>query len=724
MGKTTVTSTTAIGICSSNIGIPPYQRKGGKWKEEKSKKKVLFLSSVANNFPIGSFVIHAELNSTEEFLMDGQQRRETLDEMLRIRPILDILCIKFGQDIVDFEDKFLLFLTEFFYKADELGTFDPMTPGVKKIVQLRKKYGKRTTMKGHKIYPFEKIFTHKRILGNPYINSDGSIKSEDLIKKLIDCDKDSSINALPLDTEDEKKEYAAAILEKLGISAFLPFKLTGKMTPAQSTLKSKNSVINRLSISSVEIKEVCSLLNQFHMMVSGCHLGKITFTADVNEDSTEYELPTIFRLINDGGEKMHIIELLASAPRWIGSNSQFSIDPSTADFISDIISSLKKDTTTPTNKWLVCASYARAIDELNKDTGNQYKMPSLLFSPLSDFGPKEYEIGFRMRSLFKFHSVTDKDWQRLYEIEKTDYFWTHLNELSELSTIFQLLGEDPYFKQMRRWGWSITDQILRNRTRSSRDTVGMLAALRILFLRNPGITTGSNWTLKKKFILPARKWFDYFVYHNIGSMVFSAPGADGKMKTHLDKLRDDNTWVPSVSKADWKELIEALLNDGKDRLGEDYTHSDKSPKDKSADWADWTRLLLAHIYTINHLWCPDDTVKYHVDHIIPRDLWETYYSSDPDNTHHCHNFANLMFLDATANENKNNKTLEEVWSDLHTRNFITKYGGIEGSKDKFRDFSQPISEDTHMKIVNERKTLLKDSFIDNRQAFLMNEEWW
>jgi len=722
MAKTTVTSDTAIGICTADIGIPPYQRAGGKWKDNNSHKKILFLSSVLNEFPVGAVVIHAEKNTDEQFLMDGQQRREAFDEMLRIRPLLDIICGKFTQDPAEFGAKYVEFLTTHFYEADELGPFDPLTPGIKTIIQLREAYGKRTSSSGHKIYPFERIFLNPtRIIGNPYLSADGSFKGEDLITKLISCHTDTAIKGMPLDDDDEKMAYAEAVLDKIGITGFKPF--AGTQPVDVRLQKSKDAVINTLSTSSVKIKDVASLLHQFFQKISGCNVGKIIFTADENEEGTEYELPTIFRLINDGGEDMHATELLASAPRWIGTNAQFALHASVKPFISTIIAELKKDHSTPTSKWFVCASFAKAIDELNEATGDKYKRAGLLFEPYTTFGPKQYETGFRMLSLFHYHSVTDKDWLSLYKINKTDDAWTKISELSELNTIFQLMGEDLYFKQMGRWGWPIASKIIRGRGRSSRDTVGMLAALRILFLRVPGLTTGSNWTKKKKFILPARKWFDHFVFKNIGSMVFAAPGADAKMKGMLNEMKNDSTLVPSVTRTEWEELIDRLLDEGKDNTTEDYTHSAALPKAVGADWADWTRLLLAHIYTITRNLCPDDTVNYHVDHIIPKDLWQDYCNADPNNVNHCHNFANLIFLDEAANLQKSNKKLSEVWTNVHTRNFIHKFGGIENTEDKFNEYSEPIAADTHSKLATERKVLLKDKFIEMRANYLTEEEW-
>jgi hypothetical protein len=723
VAKSVVLSDTAIGICTSDIGIPPYQRKGGQWKENSSHKKILFLSSVLNEFPVGAVVIHAEKNSTEQFLMDGQQRREVFNEMLAIRPLLDLLCGKFGNDPADFETQYTEFLQEKFYETDELGGFDPLTPGIKIIVQLRKAYGKRTTQvsTGNKTYPFEKHFINEsRINANPYVvNADKSFKGEKLIQGLIDCHNNAVIKAMPLDDDDQKKAYAEAVLDELGITGFIPY--GGKGSEATRLQRSKNSVINKLSLNSVNIKEVSSLLHSFYQKVSGCGIGKIVFTADPEEDGTELELPTIFRLINDGGEKMKRVELLASAPRWIGTNAKVDIDASTQPLISSNIAELKSISSVETNKWLVCAALGKSIDELNESTGNKFKQADLLFEPLKKLNPPAIEIGFKMKSLFKNHSVTDKDWLNLYRIDKTDEVWTEISELSDLQTIFQLLGEDKYFKQMRVWGWPIVSKIVRGHTRTSRDTYGMLAALRILFRRNPGVVPGSDWAQKKNFILPARKYFDRFVYHNIGSMVFSPSGADGKLKTELDNMTADNNSKPGVTKEDWKSLIDSLLDDGINVESKDYTKSDEKPKD--GDWANWTRLLLAHIYTITDNVCPNPASKYHVDHIIPKDLWQDYCNADPDNTNHCHNFANLMFLDDTANEKKSAKKLSEVWGNAHTRDFISKFGGIEKTEANFQKYSS-IDDNTHSNLVTERKTLLKEKFIEMRAKFLTEEESW
>ena len=49
-----------------------------------------------------------------------------------------------------------------------------------------------------------------------------------------------------------------------------------------------------------------------------------------------------------------------------------------------------------------------------------------------------------------------------------------------------------------------------------------------------------------------------FVYHNLGSMVFSAPGADVKMKNMLDEMKANSAKQPSVTKAQWENLIDKV----------------------------------------------------------------------------------------------------------------------------------------------------------------------
>ena len=164
-----------------------------------------------------------------------------------------------------------------------------------------------------------------------------------------------------------------------------------------------------------------------------------------------------------------------------------------------------------------------------------------------------------------------------------------------------------------------------------------------------------------------------------------------------------------------------MLDDGTDITGEDYTNKNKDPKD--GEWAVWTRLLLAHIYTITDHLCPNPGSEYHVDHIIPKDLWQDYFDADDANINHCHNFANLMFLDDTANEQKSAKKLSEVWTNAHTRDFISKFGGIEKTEENFEKFSS-IDDNTHSNLVTERKTLLKEKFLNMRAKFLTEEETW
>lgn len=733
MGSTQVEGATTTELTDNEIKIPSYQRKGGKWNEKKGMKKILFCISLVSDYPIGSVVVHTDSSSNEKFLMDGQQRREAVNEISKIRPFLFILDNYFSSSHEGWQDKLTeLLLVDFFgvkkKGADYDGDFDPITrPGIQTIIDLRECYGKRGTKDNHAIYPLEKKILHSRIQGHPYVWGNKQFKGEEFAKKLVECYGDTQLDACDLNTEDGKTEYIERLLDILGINSF-----TG--ADAAREQRSKQVVVKKFATYAEEFNRAIRTIYRFNYKTMTAKIGKITFTAS-EEEELEFDLPTIFRLINDGGQPLTRVELLASAPRWTGTAAHVTIDGSALGLINPIISELKPNNTVRTSKWHICAAFAQALDSVNMDMEEPLKTMDLLLQKLSlknqDKVNAALEEGFRLRSLFSKHSVQDKSWLSLYEPEADDQFFTHISELQDFAQMLQILGADPYFKQMRRWGWPLLDGLAKS-TRSARDTHCVLAALLILFRRVEGLKHNSTAAKKKKFTLPARRYLDKFVYHRINGLLIPAGGADETLKTELDKLKKVDgqgkpTYKPKIEPSDWETLLTTVLEDGLGHNG-NYTQADKEPKD--GDWPSWARLLLAHIYTMravedtNSFFASPDT-KYHVDHIIPKQIWQEFHEGT-SKVHHCHNLANLMLMDDTSNIHKNQRKLSEI-TEQHTKDVIVKWGGIP--EDKFTELSEISTtgdtNDTHNLMVEIRKDLLISKFLESREKCLTKDgKWW
>ena len=167
---------------------------------------------------------------------------------------------------------------------------------------------------------------------------------------------------------------------------------------------------------------------------------------------------------------------------------------------------------------------------------------------------KAMEDGFRLMSLFSKHTVQDKSWLNLYQEGKDDPLFTQLQPLQDFVEILQILGDDPYFKQMRRWGWPIISK-LGGTNRLGRDSQFMLAALLILYRRVTGLKHNSSETKIKKFTLPARQLFDYFVFHRVGGLLIGPGGADERLKSLLDDLEAGNGISLTVKEEDWNDYV-------------------------------------------------------------------------------------------------------------------------------------------------------------------------
>ena len=352
MGSTVVDGATTGDLTDSEIKIPSYQRKGGKWNAKKGEKKILFCISLLSDYPIGSVVLHTDSTSDEVFLMDGQQRRETVDEISKIRPFLFILDNFFTKNLQGWQDKLTELLLDEFFRTEINydGDFDPITrPGIQRLVALRECYGMRATKDGHAIYPLEKKILHNRIVGHPYVWASKQFKGEEFAKKLVECHGDPQLDACDLDTDDGKTEYIERLLDLLGIYNF-----SGDNDNKQE--KSKQVVVRKFATSAKEFSHAIDTLYRFNHKTTTAKIGRITFTAS-EEEEIEFDLPTIFRLINDQGVPLTRVELLASSPRWTGTAAHVTIDASVLEMINAIISELKPNNAVKTSKWHICAAF-------------------------------------------------------------------------------------------------------------------------------------------------------------------------------------------------------------------------------------------------------------------------------------------------------------------------------------------------------------------------------
>jgi len=734
MGNTQAEGAITSELVDPQIGIPSYQRKGGKWNEGKGMKKILFCVSLLSNYPIGSVVLQRDTKSDETFLMDGQQRRETLTEISKIRPFLFILDDYFTKAHTNWDVKLQeLLLVDFFQikKKGEVyeGDFDPISrDGIQRLVQLRECYGVRKVKDGHPIYTLESKILHNRIQGHPLVWDDTKkFKGEEFAEKMIANHEEPILESCDLETEDGRKRFIIRFLSILGINSF-------EGNDAMKRNKSKEVVIKKLATSAKEFRRAMKAVQSFNYHTMKQQIGKITFTASSDEE-LEYDLKNIFRLINDGGEPLTRVELLASSPRWTGEVARVTIDESVSDLITPHIDDLKPNEGVRTSKWHICAAFAIALDCLNKDQARPLETMDLFLKELPMGKQKNINValeeGFRLRSLFSKRSVQDGAWLSLYETVADDEFFTHISELPDFAQMLQILGADPYFKQMRIWGWPLLDGLAKS-TRSARDTNCVLAALLILFRRVDGLKHNSTADKKKNFTLPARLYFDKFVYSRINGLLIPAGGADETLKNELDRLLELDvhgmpTYNPKIEPNAWETLLTTVLEDGIGHTG-NYTQADKAPKD--GVWPSWARLLLAHIYTMRAVdggvsFFASAGTKYHVDHIIPKQVWQDFHAGI-GKVHHCHNLANLMLMDDTSNIHKNQRRLEYI-TEQHTKDVIARWGGIP--EDKFTELSTIATtgdtNDTHSLLVETRKSLLITKFLDSREKCLTKDgKWW
>lgn len=536
MASVNATGSNVNGIMALDISIPSYQRAGGRW-ETKDKLDLLF--SILSSYPIGSFVLHAEdVGGNEKMLMDGQQRREALFEMLQLRPIFVWLNSIFGTSSEGFEEKLRTYILKHYLKAlstDEEIDYDPITAvgGFGLLSQLRINLGDTTNRTitystdpvdrvPFKMFNLETKFMRLDLfeMGRPPWCAPGTagLRFNPNTIWIHLADYISTYQSMiPFDTDAKKEHFVDTTLLRMNG--------TYKSSARKSRDDRRAEMKRHLLASMDEISGFVERLAELLQTIKTHEVGKIELIAPGDEERTDFDLSAVFRLINDGGEGLEPVEILASAPRWNGRIAQLNIDDDFDSFAEDIFGQIKRRAGDHTTKWHVAAAYRSLFDHINNEL-TKLKRPSLLVEsfPGNPNDDKKMLEGFKLKSLFSsYKSTEEKCWKRLCSIPTDEDFWTHKDALGDYCIILKILGGDQYFKHMGGWGWPIITGLHGGSSASmqkQRDTYALLAGLRLLWIRFGSPDAGSNWAGDfKRFTLASRKMIDYWVYHQCGSMM-------------------------------------------------------------------------------------------------------------------------------------------------------------------------------------------------------------
>ena len=734
MGKTTVSPTTVLDLLNSPIKLPAYQR-AKRWD---NKKKFQLLLSVLCDFPIGSVVLHREKDAEDLWLMDGQQRRAALNEMCSAKQFRNIFLWMdevFTTEVDTFEDKLRIYVLNEFLKATtdagevEDFEYDPLDwhqdadkgekegkEYLRQLVRLRRRIGKRTSKKytetSTSVYPFETLLVQKGWFeeGRFPFRKDGEFDPAAIHDFVYKYRNDSTRN------HQDANDFISYFHDEAPSCEWL--KDSNGNTDKKKILFTK-SITEHYE----DIIEIINISYKIRKKIESHNLGKIEYEEDSNTVSSGYDLPSIFRFINDLGAPMEDVELFASAGRWVGTSAQPTLTEKMKERTLDLISELKiHDASAPTTKWHICCVYSKAFYEINSGGSNSpwwlgYQKKA---SVAKTTDPKSMRAGFILFSLFHSDSVSKVDWSSTFKIGKDEDAWKDETALSDYSEISKLVMSDQYFERLFSWKRTIPE--LSGEKETSRDIGLLTAGIRQIWLNQNRPKAASQWSNRKNFILETRKLFDYFVYQKIGKMMIPAGGGDQALKDGIANIR--NGIIPKVESSDWTKLIEKIIDEGLDLNNEDYTSKDVRPSDSAQ--AKWSRILLTHIYSINGLAAPGDD-EYHVDHIVPKEKWQEYFNTldehERGDKNHTNNLVNLCLLDKDTNAAKNDKGLdhESISNNIAMKSAIVKYAGIPESK--FSDFAN-ANDDTYNNLKNERIEFLKTDFLKNRKEKFLKDETW
>ena len=336
--------------------------------------------------------------------------------------------------------------------------------------------------------------------------------------------------------------------------------------------------------------------------------------------------------------------------------------------------------------------------------------------------------GFQYLALLTKGDLRNEAWQSVYSQEGE--FWESDNLIVEMKKCTKILWQDPFFKNMKQWGFSISSLV------NERAAQAFLAIChkRWECHGKPSPHAGGDANKRELFWKDMRMLFDRYLYeHLVGNWT---GGADQRIINEITAAGENENGdyeevqpAPASPTDDegWVGLMIKLIDNGWIVEGIDLTNKDKKLTSKGTYNTKMRSILVYHAILLNLKYPSDleenEEVKIDVEHIIPKNQWINYLAAvDKVNygvENKTHSLANLCLLGSNNNRSKGDKTLTDLTGgakDQWILQEIERLGGVPITGNS--NFSQPAQYST---LLEKRKKFLVDPFRDeNRVNVLTN----
>lgn len=635
-------------VTDSQMKLPRFQRRSV-WDE---KQKFELCISIFQDYPVGVVIVNVEPDSS--WLLDGRQRRATLQEMranpnalykwakkyIGFTPSEDIDTLKTlywskvedylqkdksdesEQEEVETEET----LAEGKIEASSFNA-DKQRKGLQTLLDviLMVHQVKSDTGKWQRAFDFTK---YMRLAYAPKSNNNkvDPVKLRDFILGLINSNVEISKNGIITYYEDN-------------------YDLSD-----DKIIKFEAEVDHRWE----EISSTIDIVKRSERILQEANIGLIKLT-----NVSPLDAQNIFSRINSGGTPLKAEELLSAKPFW--NEDVTSNDPNLAELVAKMYSKLSVENQEGIVRWDVAATLLSRIDKSHL-VFDAYKEAA----EKGDINIEQVTFGFKLLSAYYQRGINGKN---VSDLEKNrNINWNRdIDEfVNDLNTVFDLLLNDKFFKHWKAWGKPISKLL------GSAIALEFVVIVYEDWLEKGRPTAGS--ASSKAVQRDARILIDRLI-GEYGTGSWGGSG-DRKVAYHLANRSDRLQALPL---AFWERVIEGACQG--ENNGQKLGRKQVTP-------------LLYYSYVLRDLSPSNlDDVTFDIDHTIPQARFENNQFADQKLKD---SLANLSLLPKKENISKGERPLNAI-TDPWLKSQIVQYIGIEESE------FETYSDITHLEALRQKK---------------------
>lgn len=380
----------------------------------------------------------------------------------------------------------------------------------------------------------------------------------------------------------------------------------------------------------------------------------------------------IFNIINSKGTHLKAVEILSAKPTW---NVVIKNPSEEQTHKTKLLYKTLGVSYANIVKWDLAATF---LDRLN-DTDVLYKEFDV--NNKSDF-EKKITYGFKLLAGIFVDGVKKEDIEDLGSCKTINWERDIENLISELNSMTKLILSSEYFKYLKSWKVSLMSIL------SDAICLNFLLIMYKDWVRKGkpiGSSGAAKIVQKNAYILLDQMIYEYITSQWRGS-------GDSKIARNINEYKNIDDVFEPIPEEEWKSILEKIMY--------------KEPLSGGVE------AVLSHHYSTRHIQGPDNKYPIEVDHIIPKKLFGG--SCLPNKDKIKDGLFNLAFLPKDENIYKSDKTLKEITNDW-LKDQIEKYEFID--KCDFNKFSDIAN---HEQLLNHRKYILIDKFLEDRKKILLN----